>query len=463
MDIITIDYETFWDTDYSLSKMSPLAYVLGDRFETISCSIKVNDYPTDVLFGEDNVRHGFKSIKGRIDKSMLIAHNMLGFDSYVARYVHGLTPRMWGCTLAMARPVHAKDVGLSLAALVKHYRLGVKDNTVLMQTKGRRLKDFTQDEIDRMRIYNRDDTEQCYGLFKLLRPHLSSAELWHIDALTRMRVEPRFEVDVPMLETALSIERDQKRKHILMLAQKLRTTPGFESSIAVMEAATIDTLEEAVRADLASAPKFSALLTACGVEVPMKPSPSNPNKEVPALAKTDEEFIALQESDNPIVAAAARARLAVKSTLLETRIDKFLVAAKMTGGLLPVPLQYCGADTTGRDSGCLVADTEVLVYNELTHSRTNKRIVDVLASDLVWDGEEFVAHGGVVFSGYARVITWDGVTGTEDHVVFTEAGEVSLSDARSRGLPITIAGNPSEHQMDAARKHVYNHKKPTAL
>ena len=166
-----------------------------------------------------------------------------------------------------------------------------------------------------------------------------------------MRIDPKFEVDVPMLETALSIERDMKRKYILMVAKKLRTTPGFESSTAVMEAATLETLEEAVRAELASAPKFAALLTACGVEVPMKPSPSNPEKQVPALAKTDEAFTDLQEHDDPIVAAATRARLAVKSTLLETRIEKFLVAANLTGGKLPVPIRYCGADTTGRDSG----------------------------------------------------------------------------------------------------------------
>jgi len=82
----------------------------------------------------------------------------------------------------------------------------------------------------------------------------------------------------------------------------------------------------------------------------MKPSPTNPGVTVPALAKTDEAFVSLQEHDDEVVAAAARARLEVKSTLLETRIEKFIAAAHLAGGKLPIPLRYCGADT-GRDSG----------------------------------------------------------------------------------------------------------------
>lgn len=456
IDIITLDYESYWSTSYSLSKMSPLEYVLGDEFETLSCAIKVNGYPTDVCFGHDAIAKAFHSIRGTISGGMLIAHNNLGFDSYISAYVFGLKPKMWGCTQAMARPLHAKTVGLSLAKLVQHYGLGVKDNSVLMQTRGKHLADFTEVELKDMATYNKADTDQCYALFRKLLPFSSSAELWQIDALTRMRVEPAFETDTPMLEVALSMERDQKRKSVLRLAQHLRKTE--QGSDAVTAATTVEEVEEAVRVELASAPKFAALLESLGIEVPMKASPSNPDKQVPALAKTDEAYVNLQFHDDPVVAAATRARLAVKSTLLETRIDKFLTATRLTGGKLPVPLQYCGADTTGRDSGCLTGDTQILVYDDSTDSICHKPIVEVRSADLVWDGEEFVAHGGVVFSGYAEVITWDGVTGTKDHVVFTEVGEISLSDALARGVPIQTAAHPAQHRVDAARKHADHHK-----
>lgn len=200
-----------------------------------------------------------------------------------------------------------------------------------------------------MKTYNREDTEQCYALFKKLRPLTPAKELWQIDTMTRMRTEPAFLLDSALLDSALCIERDKKLRSLLSLATLLKVSSFDDEGEDRPQAAMV----EEVRSQMASAIKFGEVLTAQGVEVPMKPSPSDPDsgKMVPALAKTDEDFIALQESDNEIVAAAARVRLEVKSTLLETRIEKLLTAGRLAGGLLPVPLRYCGADTTGRDSG----------------------------------------------------------------------------------------------------------------
>lgn len=347
MDIATIDLETYWDTDYSLSKMTPLEYVMGSKFELQSCAIKVNNFYTDVFFGEAQI----KKCLGKLDwsKFAILGHNMSGFDAYVLAYRLGIVPKMWMCTLAMARPLFAKTVGLSLGKLVEHFKIGRKNNAVLIQTKGRRLAEFTPEEREAMATYNRDDTEQCWALFNVLKVHYTASELWQIDALTRMRTEPKFVIDVPMLEAAQSIERDRKKKAILELAGMLRRESAPEDGEDFW--GDEERVLEFVRSELASAPKFSALLEAQGVEVPMKASPTNPEKMVPALAKTDQDFIDLQEHDNPIVAAAARARLSVKSTLLETRIDKFITASSLAGGRLPVPIRYCGADTTGRDSG----------------------------------------------------------------------------------------------------------------
>ena len=46
----------------------------------------------------------------------------------------------------------------------------------------------------------------------------------------------------------------------------------------------------------------------------------------------------------------------------------------------------------------------------------------VAKGDLVWDGVEFVKHGGVVYQGEKHVITHQGLTATPDHTVFTECG-----------------------------------------
>lgn len=348
MQITALDFETFWSQDYSLSKMTPLEYVMDPRFELISCAIKIDHYPTDVLWGEAEIRRTFAKLDW--STKMVIGHNMSAFDAYVMAYRLKINPKLWGCTLAMARPIHAKTTGLSLAKLVAHYAdeliaMGikpVKDNTALVQTRGKHLADFTPAERHAMEVYNTDDDDQCYGLFQILRRHYTAAELWQIDALIRMRTEPKFKLDRARLEVAASIERDRKYAALLELAKLLKLDRS-DPAAAV----------EAVRTELASAPKFASLLEARGVEVPMKPGKPNPDgsqKLIPALAKTDEAFLELQEHEDTVVATAALCRLDVKSTLLETRIAKLLKAEELAGKL-PVPLRYCGADTTGRDSG----------------------------------------------------------------------------------------------------------------
>lgn len=359
-----IDLETFYSRTHSLTKLSPMEYVMHPDTQLISCSIAVGmTAEPDCVFGERDIRARLAELDP--SKTYAIAHNMSGFDALVLAWRLGFKPALWGCTLAMARPIHAKDVGLSLAKLVAHYApelraMGVKDvkdSTALVQTLGKRLEDFTPDERRAMAAYNKDDTAQCRGLFRILKRHYNASELWHIHAKIRALVEPKFEVDTALLETALSVERSNKLRSLLEVAKIMKLTD--------LEWGDSDAVVERVRAELASAPKFSALLESQGVPVPTKPSPTNPQVLIPALAKTDAGFEALLAHDNEIVAAAARARLQVKSTLAETRMQAFVDAAQHTGGRWPVTVHYCGADTTGRASGWH--------YNPLNLPRVNPK------------------------------------------------------------------------------------------
>ena len=51
MDVITIDFESFHDKDYSLSKMTTEAYVNDKRFEVIGVGVKVNSAETKTYSG----------------------------------------------------------------------------------------------------------------------------------------------------------------------------------------------------------------------------------------------------------------------------------------------------------------------------------------------------------------------------------------------------------------------------
>ena len=349
---IYLDFETYWDTTHTLSRMSPTEYIQHPDTEIISVSIKEGDEPTYVLFGEDNIRTHMQAMDW--SDAMAIGHNMSGFDSMILAWRLGINPKMYGCTAAMARSQYSKTsvffggkslTGVSLKKLAYEFGVGAKLDLEATNTKGKHLANFSEDEIASMEEYNKVDTDLCAKLFKKLAKGFPKQELVLIDMTTRMLVEPKLLLDAPKVHQALKLVKEEKRDSLLQLAKAL------DIGTFVANRLNGTSIEETVRTELASAAKFGALLEKLGVPVPMKVSPSNPAKMTPALAKTDEAFIALQTHKNPLVAAAAMARLEVKSTLLETRLEAFLQTAAVCGGKIPVPLKYAGADTTGRWSG----------------------------------------------------------------------------------------------------------------
>lgn len=350
---IYIDFESYWSTTHTLTRMSPTEYVMHPDTEIISVAIKVGNSPTYVLFGEQRIREHLQSLDW--SNAMAIGHNMSGFDSMILAWRMGVNPKMYGCTAAMARAKYSKTgtkvggkflTGVSLKKLAAELDVGAKLDLEATNTKGKHLCDFSEDELAQMEDYNKVDTDLCAAIFKKLYGDFPKQELLLIDMTTRMLVEPKFLLNYALVDKALDDVKEEKQRSLLELAHTL----GIDEFVANNLEHGV-TIEEQVRTELASAAKFSALLERLGVPAPMKRSPTNPEKMVPALAKTDDAFIQLQNHKDPVVAAAARARLEVKSTLLETRLQAFLRAADACDGKLPVPLKYCGADTTGRWSG----------------------------------------------------------------------------------------------------------------
>lgn len=427
MNIIAIDFETFYSQKYSLSKLTTEEYIRGAEFEVIGVSVKVVVPPyLSNIMGTYLPAQWFTGTHAEIKKFLdsfnmqdhiVVAHNAM-FDMAILNWVFDIRPKKIADTLSMARAVLGTSMGsLSLASLAEHYGLGVK-GTAIHNMLGMHRIDFSAKQMAEYGEYCVNDTELCYSIFFELAKGFPKLELDLIDLTIRMFTEPAIEINTPVL--ASHLDEIQRRK------------------AALMAAVAEDT------ADLMSNPKFADALIRLGVEPPMKTS-LRTGKETYAFAKTDEGMKALLNHANPLVQMLAAARIGVKSTLEETRTQRLIEIASR--GLLPVPLRYYAAKT-GRWGGCLVADTEVTVYNNYQGIET-KRIVDVLADDLVWDGGEFVPHEGVVFSGFQEVIEWDGIRGTPEHVVFTEVGEISLHKAMQGEHRITAAEQPTHHIMGA--------------
>jgi DNA polymerase I-like protein with 3'-5' exonuclease and polymerase domains len=318
VDIITLDFETYYAQDYTLSKGTTEEYIRSPRFEVIGVAVKVNDGPTEWFSGTHEETRAFLS---RYDwaNSFALAHNTM-FDGAIMSWRFGIKPKVWLDTLCMARALHGVEVGGSLKAVAERYGVGEK-GTEVVNAKNKRLADFTREELSRYASYCVNDVDLTRDIFKIMVEKFPKQELKLIDLTLRMFIDPVLDLDTGLLETHLDKIKDWKDE----LLEKSGTT----------------------KEDLMSNPKFAELLKGFGVVPPMKVSPTT-GKETYAFAKTDEGFKALSEDEDVRVQALVAARLGNKSTLEETRTQRFIDISKR--GLLPVPIRYYAAHT-GRWGG----------------------------------------------------------------------------------------------------------------
>lgn len=323
MDLYTIDVETYYDRDYSLSKITTEEYVRDPRFELIGLSIKKNDKEVKWLSGD--ILEIYTALR-TIDwsRAAILCHNTM-FDGAVLAWRLGVKPAMWFDTLSMARAIHGPDARGSLAALAERYGLPPKGDEVV-RALGKRRADFSADEMAAYAAYCKHDTNLCFAIFNRMVLEVPGGfpakELKLIDLTLRMFTEPKLHLNKMKLEAHLDATVRAKEKLLI-------------------DAGVAD------KKDLMSNEKFAGMLSRLGVTPPRKVSLTT-GKETWAFAKTDEEFKELLEHEDPSVQALVAARFGNKTTLEETRTQRFIDIS--TRGLLPIPLRYYAAHT-GRWGG----------------------------------------------------------------------------------------------------------------
>jgi len=318
MQVIGIDFETYYDKTYSLSKMTTEEYIRHVDFEVIGVSVQVGDEEPEWFSGtKSQTKYFLDSFV--LDQHIVVAHNAV-FDMAILNWHFDIRPKAIVDTLSMARPIHGTEVGGSLKALSEHYEIGAKGNEVVAALGMHRI-DFSAVELARYGEYCKNDTALTVELFKHLAAEFPQSEMLLIDKTIRMFTEPVLELDVDALNTHLKEVQASKES---LLSKMLIT-----------------------KDQLMSNPQLAEVLRSLGVEPPLKTSPAT-GKDTYAFSKTDEAFKALLEHENVIVQHIVAARLGVKSTLEETRTLRFLDIAKR--GALPIPLKYYAAHT-GRWGG----------------------------------------------------------------------------------------------------------------
>ena len=326
---ITADFETYYGNGLGFKTQTTEEYIRDPEFHVIGVGIKVDDGETVWVSGTH------EEIKKHLDtydwkNALLLCHNTM-FDGAILAWHFGIVPAGYLDTLCMARAIHGVDAGGSLAALAERYQLGVKGNEVI-KAEGKKLTDFTPEELAQYGEYCQNDVFLTWMLFKKLVDNFPFDELRLIDMTLRMFIEPVLEVDDALLVDRLEMVKNGKSELLNGLMAHLDCAD-----------------EEEVRAKLASNKQFAELLIEMGITPPTKISPTT-GKETYALAKNDIGFIALREHENPLIQQLCAVRLGTKSTIEESRIERFLEVGSRNKGKLPIPLKYYGAHT-GRWSG----------------------------------------------------------------------------------------------------------------
>jgi hypothetical protein len=319
---IAFDFETYYTKDYSLSKMTTAEYILHPDFEVVGFGYSVDGRPAKWYSGD----HASCALMlGTLpwEDAVAVAHNAI-FDGAILEWIFGIRPAKYLCTMMGSRPYVAPFKNtMSLAGVSEFLGLGAKGFEVSKAIDLHRTQ-FTQVALAQYGIYCCNDVMLCNGIADMLHARMPADELTSIDLTIKKYTRPQLMLDAAVLKTRLEEVQVDKAKSLLLLP------PGIGKD------------------DLMSNPKLAQKLAGMGVAPPRKLSKTT-GKVAWAFAKTDEGFNTLLTHLDPMVQNVAKARLKWKSTLEESRLERFIQLAGLTEWL-PIPLLYYGAHT-GRFSG----------------------------------------------------------------------------------------------------------------
>lgn len=322
-DVVVLDWETYFDSDYSLRKLSTIEYVTDPRFEELGLAwlrqqpgkppavSEFSSKPHEVL---DWLTRQYG---GDLGGCTVVIQNAI-FDGSILAHHYGIQPRYVVDTLGLARHINPR-VKNDLKTLAERYGLKAKGDTT--QFKGLRYDAWTDEQFAALTEYATGDTDIEWALFCKLLPYLSrpKVELPLMVHTLRLFWQPCLGIDFDAgekLVADMKTEVDNVLKPLGLTKKQISGTNSFR-----------DLITEAL-----------------GDEAP--PLKQAKKGDILAIAKADEGLTYLLNHPKPQVRQLIQARVAVKSWPLHiARVQRIMDQARAAGGVLPVPLKYCGAHT----------------------------------------------------------------------------------------------------------------------
>lgn len=345
-DIVVLDFETYFTSKYTLSKMSTYEYVTDSRFQELGlaclrvrpgCPDPVPDFDHDT----DAVLSWLKDEYGKDLERCTVVMQNAKFDALILKLYHGFVPRF----IVDTKDLHANlwpGASNKLADMAKQFNLPAKGKTAtfagylwdyaqLRRTKSGRPTLFApvMDEQMRTALHNYAcrDVELEYAAAAKMIPMVRNLgfELRLAEQTRNLFLFPKIAFDFEKADM-LKLEMS----HVL---SDLDTKAGSHGLTVY-------------RSDK----PFRRLLKAALGDEPL-PLKKGKRGRILALAKTDPQRADMLTHSNPKVRALVAARVGAKSWPTHIRrLEGMIGQAKAAGGFLPIGMNYYGAHT-GRWSG----------------------------------------------------------------------------------------------------------------
>ena len=418
---VTLDFETFYDKQYSLKKMTMASYVRDPRFEITGCSYKIeegdtvwvtpDEIPSMVAtLSELECHHGVNLICQNTKFDALILNERLGF-----------TPSYYSDIMSMFKGMYPQFPS-DLKFMSEFIFLGnetMAKGTALQNLEGLRYCDMASSQKDALAEYGIQDSDITYAIYQILKPDIPQAELDMINLTTRMYCQPEFVLDIPKLEAVIE-SQDGIKHNALLDAQK-----------------ALDDMDLSYEMDektFSSNPQYADFLRFLNVDVPTKISPRT-GKEAPALGKNDVDYLELKKQ-HPTLTSFYHARETIKSTIAKSRAQGLINAVQNRhngDNKLVVPLKYYGAHT-GRFGG-----GEKINLQNLQRGSEHRKALTAPRGKLV-----YVADSSNI---EARMLAW--FAGQHDLVDQFRNGEDTYATLASKiyGFEINKKSHPGERSV----------------
>jgi DNA polymerase len=297
MQEIFIDFETYYDKAYSLTKMTTPEYICDPRFKVMGVSLAVNDGPSQWYEELPDLDY---------ENSNVIAYNCY-FDAMILTLHYGRKAKRYTCSAALARYWLPDQHSYALKAIAPALGLGHKLDALVEGS------DVVNKELIE---YANNDNDLNRAIYREIIPHIDEFEREVHSITLRWGVEPTLQGDIALFEQASELAIAERAKLI--------DESGVAEDVLVSNKKFCEFVEQELTIEVARKGQL----------------------QTPCLAKGDPEFQAMI-TKHAEYKKIWDARLAAKSTINITRPQALANVCKLTpNNGLPMPLKWCGASTT---------------------------------------------------------------------------------------------------------------------